>query len=76
MLGLLKKYGSLSENWQQDLKQGFNECMRVLDDFGVLVFKWNEEQISLKQILDLVKYKPLFGNKRAKTHWLVFMKGV
>lgn len=73
---LAKKYVRLGENWQQDLEQGFDECMRVLDDYGVLIFKWNEEQISLKQILDVINYKPLFGNKRAKTHWLVFMKGV
>ena len=37
-------------------------------------FKWNEEQIKLKEILKIIEYKPLFGNKRAKTHWLVFMK--
>ena len=55
-------------------KKGFDECMRVLDKSGVLIFKWNEEQIKLKQILDLIDYKPLIGNKRAKTHWLVFMK--
>ena len=39
-----------------------------------MVFKWNEEQIKLKDVLATIKYKPLFGNKRAKTHWLVFMK--
>lgn len=71
---LAKKYGKLNESWPSDLKQGFAECMRVLEPFGILVFKWNEEQIKLKQILDLIDYKPLFGNKRAKTHWLVFMK--
>lgn len=71
---LAKKYGKLNEAWAQDLKQGFDECMRILDTYGVLIFKWNEEQIKLKQILDCINYKPLFGNKRAKTHWLVFMK--
>lgn len=48
--------------------------MRVLDKYGTLIFKWNEEQIKLKEILKLIDYKPLFGDKRAKTHWLVFMK--
>lgn len=48
--------------------------MRVLDNYGVLIFKWNEEQIKLKEVLKVIDYKPLFGNKRAKTHWLVFMK--
>ena len=71
---LAKKYGKLNDSWPMDIKKGFDECMRVLDDYGVLIFKWNEEQIRLKQILDLIEYKPLFGNKRAKTHWLVFMK--
>lgn len=72
---LAKKYGKLSkESWRTDIKQGFNECMRVLDIYGVLIFKWNEEQIKLKEILNIINYKPLFGNKRAKTHWLVFVK--
>ncbi len=72
---LAKKYGKLDEaSWPTDIKQGFDECMRVLDKDGILIFKWNEEQIKLKQILDLIEYIPLIGNKRAKTHWLVFMK--
>lgn len=69
------KYGKLNKNsWQEDIKQGFKECMRVLKSNGILVFKWNEEQIKLKDILNTIDYKPLFGNKKAKTHWLVFMK--
>ncbi len=71
---LAKKYGRLNDTWPTDIKQGFNECMRVLDTYGVLIFKWNEEQIKLNQILDAIGYEPLFGNKRSKTHWLVFMK--
>ena len=55
------------------LKQA-GESMRVLKPNGTLIFKWNEEQIKLKDILKVIEYKPLFGNKRAKTHWLVFMK--
>ena len=72
---LAKKYGKLNlETWKSDLKKGFNECMRVLKQNGTLIFKWNEEQIKLNEILATVDFKPLFGNKRAKTHWLVFMK--
>ena len=71
---LAKKYGKLEENWKSDLKSGFCECMRVLDDFGVLIFKWNEEQIRLADIKPLFPCTPLFGNKRSKTHWVVFMK--
>jgi ubiquinone/menaquinone biosynthesis C-methylase UbiE len=72
---LRKKYGCLNKDtWQDDIKQGFNECMRVLDKNGVLIFKWNEEQIKLKDVLATFDKEPLFGNKRAKTHWIVFMK--
>lgn len=71
---LAKKYGKLEPTWQVDLKQGFDECMRVLEPGGILIFKWNEEQIKLKQVLEAIEYQPLFGDKRSKTHWLVFMK--
>jgi len=71
---MAKKYGKLGENWTEDIKKGFSECMRVLEPHGTLVFKWNEEQIKLKEILMLIDYKPLLGNKRSKTHWLVFVK--
>ena len=74
---LAKKYGKLNpETWETDIYLGFVECMRVLKPTGTLVFKWNEDQIKLSEILSLINYKPLFGNKRAKTHWLVFMKEV
>ncbi|MDS3910719.1 methyltransferase domain-containing protein [Staphylococcus hominis] len=71
---LIQKYGRLNKNWPEDLKQGFNECMRVLKPNGTLIFKWNEEQIKLSEVLKCFSQQPLFGNKRAKTHWLVFMK--
>lgn len=72
---LAKKYGKLDEsNWKSDIKQGFDECMRVLKTNGTLVFKWNEDQIKLAEILKVIDYEPLYGNKRAKTHWIVFMK--
>lgn len=72
---LAKKYGKLSKDtWQDDIKRGFDECMRVLKPSGTLIFKWNEEQITLKQLLAAIDAKPLIGNRRAKTHFLVFMK--
>lgn len=73
---LKKKYGRLGEEWENDIKKGFEECFRVLEPYGILIFKWNEEQIKLSEILKLTNIRPLFGNKRAKTHWLVFMKEV
>lgn len=72
---LAKKYGKLNEaTWRMDLMQGFDECMRVLKPNGTLIFKWNEDQISLKEVLECCGHKPLFGDKRSKTHWIVFMK--
>lgn len=71
---LAKKYGKLDELWPEDIRQGFAECMRVLKPNGSLIFKWNEDQISLQEVLAAIGEKPLFGNKRSKTHWLVFMK--
>ena len=71
------KYGKLSGNWKEMLRKGFAECFRVLDADGVLIFKWSEVQIPLKDILPLSPYPPLFGNRGGKnlnTHWLCFMK--
>ncbi len=72
---MAKKYGRLTDTWRDDLRQGFSECMRVLKPNGVMVFKWNEEQVKLRDILALTEFQPLFGNRRANTHWLVFLKG-
>ena len=71
---LAKKYGKLREDWQEDIAQGFSECMRVLKPNGTLIFKWNEEQIPAADLLKAIGQKPLFGNRRSKTHWMVFMK--
>lgn len=72
-----QKYGKLFPSWETDLKAGFDESMRVLDDFGILIFKWNEFQITVTKILQLFGQDPLFGHKSgktSKTHWLCFMK--
>ena len=74
---LAAKYGKLSQDWRDDLRAGFSECFRVLHPDGVLVFKWNETQVKLSEVLALTPHQPLFGNtsgKKAGTHWLVFMK--
>ena len=71
---LAQKYGLLTENWKADIAQGFAECMRVLAPNGTLIFKWNEDQVSLAEVLRAIGQRPLFGNRRSKTHWLVFMK--
>lgn len=74
---LALKYGKLGRDWRDDLRAGFSECFRVLKPAGTLVFKWNEDQIPVKDVLALTDVQPLFGNrcgKTAKSHWLVFMK--
>lgn len=74
---LRAKYGMLSENWKSDLSAGFAECFRVLKHDGVLVFKWNEDQIPISEILKLTPCRPLFGNttgRKGLTHWMVFIK--
>lgn len=74
---LAAKYGKLGKDWRDDLRQGFSECFRVLHQHGVLVFKWNETQVKVREVLALTPYPPLFGNtsgKSAGTHWMVFMK--
>ena len=74
---LAAKYGKLSDNWREDLRQGFAECFRVLNADGTLVFKWNETQVKIGEVLPLAPYAPLFGHptgRKGLTHWLVFMK--
>lgn len=71
---LYKKYGRLDKNWQMSIKQGFDECMRVLRPDGTLIFKWAETQLTLKQVLDVIKSEPLIKHTKDKTHFLVFTK--
>ena len=74
---LAKKYGKLTGNWQKDLKLGFSECFRVLKTGGTLIFKWNEDQIKVSEILALTDQKPLIGHRSGKasnTHWICFTK--
>ncbi len=75
---LAAKYGKLSDDWREDLRKGFAECFRVLASDGVLVFKWNETQIKLREVMSLTPHQPLFGHttgSKAGTHWMIFMKG-
>lgn len=75
---MAKKYGRLEQGWQKTLSKGFSECFRVLETDGILVFKWNESDIFVKDILSLTDEKPILGHisgKRSLTHWILFMKG-
>jgi len=80
-----KRFGALdAETWPDDIKRGAAELWRVLKLYGVLIFKWNDHNISHKTVLKLFPAKPLFGqvsagakNKRGQpchTFWFCFMK--
>jgi len=74
---IAKKYGVLKPTWEADIKAGVNECMRVLQPNGTLIFKWNETQIKLSAVLKAIDHKPLFGHttgSNGRTIWLCFMK--
>lgn len=71
---LRQKYGVLPEDWPTYLKAGFDECMRVLEPDGLLIFKWNDQQISFSKVLKVFGQKPLLGDQRGMTRWVVFMK--
>lgn len=75
---LAKKYGKLDKTtYKTDLSLGFDECFRVLKPNGVLIFKWNEEDVRTSEIVALSPISPLFGHKSGKlnkTQWIVFMK--
>lgn len=71
------KYGALYDDWHDMITKGFSECFRVLDKNGVLVFKWNETDILLREILKCTSEKPVLGHKsgkRSNTHWILFFK--
>ena len=74
---MAKKYGTLLPTWELDIKAGFDECMRVLKPDGILIFKWNEAQITLNRVLKVIDKRPLFGHtsgKHGRTIWMTFMK--
>lgn len=73
-----KKYGLLNKDtWKKDIIDGFIECWRVLDYNGVLIFKWNEANIKVSELVKSFPVEPLFGDftgKTGKTIWMTFMK--
>lgn len=74
---MAKKYGRLTGDWRKMISDGFDECMRVLKPNGSLIFKWSESEIKVSEVLQAIKYKPLFGHttgRQSKTIWMAFMK--
>ena len=74
---LCAKYGKLPSDWEPVIREGVNECMRVLKPHGTLIFKWNEQNIPVTQILKVIDYQPLYGTRSGKQHktiWMAFIK--
>ena len=72
------KYGTLDNiDWEETIRDAINECMRVLEPYGILIFKWNETKHRIGDVLKVIDHKPLFGHttaKSGKTKWICFMK--
>lgn len=70
------KYGKLPVEWEKFIKNAFDEAFRVTKKNGTLIFKWNENQIPVNKIIDLIGVKPIFGHptRHSKTIWLTFFK--
>jgi len=71
------KYGRLHDDWREVIRDGFEECMRVLRPNGTLIFKWSEVQITTTDVIKAIGRKPLFGHRSGRkmnTHWMTFMK--
>jgi len=76
-LGIYSRvFGVLNKDtWKEDIKKGFDECWRVLENYGVLIFKWSESNITLSKVLKVIGEKPLIKhNGKNTTHWVCFMK--
>lgn len=62
------------------VRDGFKEAWRVLKVNGTLIFKWNQTDIKLKEVLEIIKclgLEPMFGHttgRQSKTIWLTFFK--
>jgi 23S rRNA G2069 N7-methylase RlmK/C1962 C5-methylase RlmI len=74
---MAKKYGSLTKDWQSDIRSGFDECMRVLRPNGTLIFKWNESSVKVSELIKVIGQEPLYGHRTlqtSKTIWMAFLK--
>lgn len=72
---LAQKYGHLPLLWEAWMNKAFAECFRVLKPGGMLLFKWNEEDISHNAVMRCaLPYKPIAGDRTGKTRWMFFCK--
>lgn len=71
------KYGKVSKERKEDMKQAFKEAMRILQDFWILIFKRNESEIPLSEIIKTFPVKPMIWQrtwKNNKTVRLIYLK--
>lgn len=74
---MAKKYGKVSKERKEDMNLGFMESMRILEDYGLLIFKRNEHEIPLSDVIKLFPIKPSLWqrtSKNNKTIWLIYIK--
>lgn len=72
-IGHWKKHGK-SANKLTYLKDGYNECMRVLEPGGFLILRWYGKQNSLSMVLDVIEVKPLLIDQKGRKQILIFKK--
>ena len=60
--------------WPHDFHKAFQEIMRVLKPTGTMLFKWNEDQIPIKDVFKAFGQQPILGDMKSKTKWSVFIK--
>ena len=72
---LAKKYGTIDlMTWPNEFHKAFQEIMRVLKPTGTMIFKWNEDQIPIKEVFKAFGQQPILGDMCSKTKWSVFIK--
>jgi len=83
---MVRDFGALNpDTWAKDLDAGFRECWRVLEDYGILIFKWSELcHKRLSQIEPYFPAEPLFTQitkntldsrgRTSRVYWCCFMK--
>jgi len=74
---MCKKYWKLNKEWRSDLIMWFNEWMRILEKRWILIFKRNDYDIPLSEIINLFPVKPSIWQrtwKNNRTARLIYMK--
>lgn len=71
---MAKKYGKLNKDtWKEDIKQGFDECMRVLKPNCILTLKWSCKDVAYNEIVKVIG-RPLYFHKNNRTYFMNYMK--